>query len=59
MDKSTEFFYKVLYSIFYIFLYIFEKLTFQLYKLFYQSNKKLENKKIDIHLKILTGDYNN
>ena len=47
----------IIYSIFYFILYIFEKITYYFWKYSYQINKKIENLKIDIHLKILTGDY--
>lgn len=56
-DKEIiEFINKILYFIFYVFLKIFERLTFNIWKIFYQINKKLENKAIDIHFKFLLGD---
>jgi len=57
MNESKQDLYKFGYKIIYYLLFILERFTYQIYKLFYRINNKIENIKIDIHLKILTGDF--
>lgn len=57
MNEALILLYKIIYSLFYFLLIIMEKLTFILYIKLKRFNAKIENDKIDIHLKILTENY--
>ena len=51
--------YKIIYTLYYYFLIIIERTTYYIYLFLVRYNRKIQNLAIDIHLKILTGDYIN